>query len=287
MKRILVVGDLTAEIVVSGLSGHPRPGREVFVSNARIEAGGGAARLAGALTRLGRNVTLVAKVGKDELGDLLLGRLKGKVGNVAASRDPKQRTSFSVGFADDGMSWVTYPGATAALSTGDLGSVDGRRYRHLHVASPFQLLGLALVPLFQRAKRAGLTSSLSVGGDPRGRWDLGDLAPNLDLLFLGEPEAKALGRATRTLAGEVPIVAVRRGERGAVAMTRSREWKAAGLAAGPVFDAAFLDGWLDGHRVEQVLAYAVAASSLSAEQAGQIGGTPTRAQALHHLGRRV
>jgi sugar/nucleoside kinase (ribokinase family) len=185
------------------------------------------------------------------------------------------------------MSWVTYPGATAALSSRDLGPIDGRRYRHLHLASPFQLLGLAIVPLLQRAKRAGLTVSLSVGGDPRGRWDLGDLLPNLDLLFLGDPEAKSLGGSPRTLAGEVPIVVLRKGERGAVALMKGREWKASGLAAGAVFDAAFLDGWLDGHRVEEVLAYAVAASSLSAEQGGPIGGTPTRAQALHHVGRKV
>jgi sugar/nucleoside kinase (ribokinase family) len=194
MKSVLVVGDLTAEIVLRGLSGHPRPGREVFVSSARIEAGGGGARIAGALTRLGRKVTLVAKVGRDELGDLLLGRLKGKVERVAVSRDLKQRTSLSVAFSDDqDASLVTYPGATGSLTSRDLGSIDWRRYGHLHLASPFQLLGLALVPLLKRAQGAGLTVSLSVGGDPRGRWDLGDLVPNLNLLLLGEPQLKARG----------------------------------------------------------------------------------------------
>jgi sugar/nucleoside kinase (ribokinase family) len=284
MKRVLVVGDLAAEIHLSGLSGHPRPGREVFVSSARIEPGGAGARFAGALTRLGRQATLVAKVGKDALGGLLLDRLKGKVADLAVSRDPRQGTSLSVAFSDDEPSWVTHPGATAALCSRDLGSIDGRRYGHLHVAAPFQLLGLALLPLLERAKRAGLTVSLSIGGDPRARWDLRSLFPKLDLLFLGEPDARALGGSARNLAERVMLVVVRRGERGAVALTKGRQWKASGLAAGPVFDAAFLDGWLDGHRVEEILAYAVAASSLAAGGGGEIGGTPTRAQALSHVG---
>src|SRR5579864_2979130 len=200
MKRILVIGDLVAEVVLRGLSGHPRPGREVFVSSARIAAGGAGARFAGALSRLGRRVTLIAKVGADEWGDLLLRRLKGKVEKVVASRDPRRRTGLSVAFSEgEEASRVTYPGATASLTSRDLGSIDWRRYEHLHLASPFQLLGLAILPLLRRAKAAGLTVSIGAGGDPRGRWDLKDLAAKVDLLFIGEPAAKALGGSAKAL----------------------------------------------------------------------------------------
>jgi sugar/nucleoside kinase (ribokinase family) len=89
------------------------------------------------------------------------------------------------------------------------------------------------------------------------------------------------------VADRVPLLVVRKGEKGAIALTKGGEWKAPGLAAGPVFDAAFLDGWMDGHRVGEILGYAIAASSLSAEQGGEIGATPTRAEALHHVGRMV
>jgi sugar/nucleoside kinase (ribokinase family) len=139
--------------------------------------------------------------------------------------------------------------------------------------------------LLRKAKAAGLTVSIGVGGDPRGRWDLQDLYPKVDLLFVGEPAAKALGGSARALGNRVTLVVVQRAGKGGVALTKGREWKAPGLAEGAVFDAAFLDGWLDGHRVGEILAYAVAASSLAAEAGADIGATPTRAEALHHVGR--
>jgi ribokinase len=286
MKRILVVGDLGAEIVLGGLSAHPRRGREVFVSDARIRAGGAGARFAGALDRLGRGVTLVARVGGDELGDLVVAGLKGKVQGAARARDRARRTGLSIAFSDDpDASLVTYPGATTALSPRDLAGIDWRRYRHVHIASPFQLLGLPLAPLLRKAKSAGLTVSLSAGSDPRGRWDLRALFPALGVLILGELEAKALGGSARKLAAEVALVVVRRGGKGALALTAAGEWKASGPASGPVFDAAFIDGWLDGHRVPEILAYAVAASSLAAERGDEIGDTPTRSEALRQVAR--
>ena len=264
MKPILVVGDVAAEIALRGLSGHPRRGHEVFVSAAELSAGGDGARFAAALGRLGRDVTFVGKVGKDELGDLLLKRFKGQ----RISRDPRLKTGLRMSLRDDAdASVITSPGATAGFTMADLRAVTFRRYGHLHVASPFQLLGLPLAPLVRKARAAGLTVSISAGNDPRGR-GLADLAP--DVLLTDDPKGP---RGTLTV--------LRRGEKGAQAFTGSGRWKAAGRGAGPVFDAAFIDGWLGGHRVHEILAYAGAAASLAAEE----GVTPTRAEALHYVGR--
>jgi sugar/nucleoside kinase (ribokinase family) len=281
MSRILVVGDLRAEIVLQGLSGHPRRGREVFVSGARLRPGGDGARFTAALKRLGRNVTLVAKVGRDDLGSALLEEVNGAVSYGGLLRDPKARTAMSVLFSDDGdASVVTYPGAGASLNAQDLRRSFGRDCKHLHVASPFQLLGLRLAAVLREARSRRMTISLSAGADPRGRAGLEELGSLVDLLILDDAAAKAGGRRAGA-----PLRVIRRGEKGAVAATAGREWKAPGLAAGPVFDAAFVDGWLEGHRVHEVLRYAVAASSLAAEGGGGIDATPTRAEALHQVGR--
>jgi len=286
MQRILVVGDLGVEIVLGGLSGHPRPGREVFVSSARTRPGGAGGRFAAALARLGRKTTLVAKVGTDEWGRLVRKRLRGQVELLAGSRDPAHGTSLSVAFSDgEEASLVTSPGATAALGPREFRGIDWRRYRHLHVASPFQLLGLPLVPLIQKAVAAGLTVSLGAGADPRGRWDLRALFPKLHVLLAGEAEARALGGSARKLAALGPLVVVCRKGKGPLAFTSGGEWKAPGPASGAVFDAAFIDGWLDGHRVQEILAYAVAASSLAAERGDEIGSTPTRPEVLRCVGR--
>jgi sugar/nucleoside kinase (ribokinase family) len=280
MGRILVLGDLRAEIVLQGLSGHPRRGREVFVSNARIRPGGDGARFTAALKRLGRDATLVAKVGRDDIGSALLQDLNGALSYGGLSRDPKARTGMTVLFSDDGdASAVTYPGAAASLTEQDLRRSIGPECKHLHVASPFQLLSLPLAGALRIARSRKMTVSLSAGADPRGRADFGELGPLVDLLILDEASAKE-GRRSGA-----PLVVVRRGEKGAVAATAGREWKASGLATGPAFDAAFVDGWLEGHRVGEVLQYAVATSSLAAERGGGIDATPTRAEALHQVGR--
>ena len=287
MKPVLVLGDLTAEIVLRGLSGHPGPGREVFVSGARIEPGGTGARVAAALTRFGRKTAFVAKIGRDELGSLLLRRLKGILPLSGISRGSTPGTSLRVAFSEgDDASLVTYPGSTASLKPADLRAVDWRRYSHFHLASPFQLLGLPLLPVLKKARAAGLTVSLSGSVDPRGRGDLAGLYPLLHLLLLTEAEIKAMGVTIPKLAEKVPLLVVRRGLRGAVAATQGGVWKTLGPALGPVFDAAFLDAWLDGHRVGESLSYASAASSLAEERGDALGATPTRAEALHQAERR-
>ena len=268
MKPTLVVGDVMAEVHLSGLSAHPRRGHEVFLSGASMQMGGWGARFAAALTRLGRQVTLIGKVGRDELGRQLRGRTE-------LAEDPKRATGVRIALSEgEEPSVMTYPGATAGLTLKDLGKIDWRRYAHLHVASPFLMPGLALPTLLRKAKAARLTVSVSEGSDPAGRGDLSGASKQIDVLFTG---AKAKDQAA--------LVVVAKGEKGATASTAGREWKHKGFAGGAVFDAAFIDGWLEGHRVHEVLAYAAAASSLSEETGGGMDATPTRSEALHLVGR--
>jgi sugar/nucleoside kinase (ribokinase family) len=287
MKRIFIVGDVAVEILLRGLSGHPRRGREVFLSGARAEPGGAAGRFAAALTRFGRRVTLVGKVGKDPMGELVRRGLRGVVDRAQLAVDPARETGMRLRFSDDEESSVlTSPGATATLDARDVASLPFRRDDHLHVASPFLLPGLPLPAVFRKARARGVTISVGVGGDPRGRSDLKALCPWVQVLLLGEAEAGGMAGA-RAIAGEGPLVIVRRGGKGAVGLTGGKEWKVRGRATGPAFDAAFIDGWLDGHRVHEVLAYASSASALDAEGDGRIGSTPTRAEALRAVGRNV
>lgn len=286
MKSVLVIGDLVTEILLQGLSGHPGRGREVFVSKARVQPGGSGARVAAALSRLGRDVTLAAKIGADALGDMLLEGVTGTINVSGILRDRNTGTGMSVAFSgDEEASLVTFPGATSTLESRDLARVEWPRRGHLHVASPFQLLSLPAEALLRKARARKMTISLSLGGDPRERWNLEGLYPLLDLLLLQESQVRALGSSIRRLADLVPLVVLRRGRRGSVARTSGREWTSRIPAAGAAFDAAFLDGWLEGHRVGEILAYAGAASVLSAGRDGGIGSTPTRAEALQEVGR--
>jgi len=80
------------------------------------------------------------------------------------------------------------------------------------------------------------------------------------VLLADEGAAKALGGTAKKLAEQVTLVVVRKGGRGAEAATKGGAWKVAGPTAGPLFDAVFIDHWLDGDRVQDSLAAACEAS---------------------------
>jgi sugar/nucleoside kinase (ribokinase family) len=137
------------------------------------------------------------------------------------------------------------------------------------------------------------------GWDPRGRWNLEAFYPWLDVLLVNELEAKALAKtgkpaaAVKKLAEQVMLAVVKLGPKGAVAATRGGEWKAPSYpvdavdttGAGDTFDAGFIDGWLQGHRTQEVLSYACACGALSLRKAGGYESQPTRAEALRLVGR--
>jgi sugar/nucleoside kinase (ribokinase family) len=304
MKPVLVVGDLNLEYIFTGLSGHPRYGREVMVSGCSTTLGGSAALFACGLAKLGRAVRFQGRIGKDSNGDFLLDKMRDRGVDVSGvTRDPETGTGISVAFTEtDDRAIVAYLGTVATTTPRDVPTGDLRRFSHLHLTSPFIQLGLrsGFVPLLKKAKRAGLTTSMDPGWDPRERWGLEEFYPWLDVLLVNEVESKAITRirrpadAAKKLAEKVLVAVVKTGPKGAVGATKTGQWKASSYevepvdttGAGDTFDAAFIDGWLAGHRVQEVLAYACAAGALSTEAAGGYDGQPTRAEALHLVGGR-
>ncbi len=301
-KPVLVIGDLNADLILTGLSGHPRYGREVMVSGCSLTLGGSAAIFSCGLVRLGREVRFHGKVGADPTGDFLLKLMRERGVDVSrVRRDGKKGTGMAVAFTEtDDRAIVAYLGTVATTVARDVLPVDWRRYSHLHLTSPFIQLGLSghFVPLLRAARRAGLSTSLDPGWDPRERWNLEPIYPLLDLLLVNEVEAKALTKlrnpaaAAKKLAAKVNLVVVKTGPKGAVAATPAAAWTVPSYAVDPIdttgagdtFDAAFVDGWMSGHRVEEVLAFACAAGALSTEKPGGYDGQPTRAEALRLVG---
>jgi ribokinase len=304
MKPILVVGDLNADLILTGLSGHPRYGREVLVNGCSMTLGGSGAIFACGAARLGRVVKFVGKIGDDTTGDLVLKLMKNRGVDVSGvKRDSKTGTGIAVAFTESGdRALVSYLGTVATATMRELSIGSLKKYEHLHVTSPFLQLGLRsdFARLLMKAKRSGLTTSMDPGWDPRERWDLEAIYPWLDVLLVNEHEAKALtgigspAKAARKLAEKVLLAVVKNGPKGAFASTKIGHWKAGGYkvdavdttGAGDTFDAAFIDGWLQGHRVHEVLAYACAAGAISTEMPGGYEGQPTRSDALHLIGGR-
>src|SRR5262245_41992793 len=100
-KPVLVIGDLNADLILTGLSGHPRYGREVLVSGCHLTLGGSAAIFSCGLARLGRDVRFLGKVGSDPTGDLLLKMMCERGVDVSGvKRDPRRGTGIAVAFTE-------------------------------------------------------------------------------------------------------------------------------------------------------------------------------------------
>jgi sugar/nucleoside kinase (ribokinase family) len=303
-EAVLVVGDLNADLILTGLSGHPRYGREVIVSGCSLTLGGSGAIFACGLAKLGRPVRFQGKIGTDGPGDFVLGLMRKRGVDISGvKRDKKEKTGIAVAFTETGdRALVAYLGTVASTTAKDVPVGNLRRYSHLHLTSPFIQLGLAeeFAPLLRKAKKAGLTTSLDPGWDPRERWNLEEIYPWIDVLLVNEVEAKALtgiarpASAAKKLADRVMLAVVKAGEKGAFAATKSGDWSASSYpmdavdttGAGDTFDAGFIEGWLSGHRIHEVLAFACACGALSTQKPGGYDGQPTRAEALRLVGGR-
>jgi sugar/nucleoside kinase (ribokinase family) len=303
--RVLVVGDLNPDLVLTG-DVVPRFGQvEQLLDRASLTIGGSAAITAHGLARLGRAVSLVAAVGQDSFGDRLLDELSEAGVDVDQTvRRDDVPTGLTVVLSDrDDRAILTLPGAiptlTAAEVAGAVAATRARGLAHLHVASLFLQPGLAaeLPALLRSARAAGLTTSLDTNDDPGGQWHGVDpLLPHLDVFLPNRAEVVAIGRdadphrAARTLAGRGPLVVVKDGADGAFAtrpdgeVVRGRGPRRQPVdttGAGDTFDAAFLDGWLDGSPLDDCLHRAALAGAFAVGALGGTAGQPTRDDLLH------
>jgi sugar/nucleoside kinase (ribokinase family) len=67
--KILVVGELNADLVFGGLHSLPSPGREVLASDFSLELGSSSAICAAGLAKLGAAVSFFGTVGADAMGE--------------------------------------------------------------------------------------------------------------------------------------------------------------------------------------------------------------------------
>jgi sugar/nucleoside kinase (ribokinase family) len=158
--------------------------------------------------------------------------------------------------------------------------------KHLHLSSYFLQKGLQphLVDIFREAQEAGLTTSLDTNDDPDGRWsgDVHELLRHLDILLLNERELIQLAqvedanKAAETLSQQVPVLVVKRGSQGAMAMAGGTKYVVApmvvdmvdSIGAGDSFDAGFVHQFTRGKNIQECLRFANIAGALSVSRAG-------------------
>ncbi len=298
MKRVIVVGEVNPDLVMSGYRNRALPGTEVLVEDATLVLGGASANCAVALARLGNQVAFVSKVGADLWGDFCLGAMGREGIDVSrVTRDPRLKTGITVSLTSPrDRALITHLGSIAALRAGDVPPDAFEGFDHMHVSSYFLQGGLrpGLRALFAAARERGLSTSLNPGFDPSELWgaDLLDTLSEVDLflpdelVLLAMAGDEALDSALRRLSQGRTRIVVKLGvegfatvEAGKVMRRAAFEMDAADITgADASFDAGFLDAWLAGRPLVECLRRAAAAGALSTRGKGATAAHATAAE---------
>ncbi|MEW5979763.1 MAG: sugar kinase [Acidobacteriota bacterium] len=289
---IALAADMCVDLV---LKGNVRPQFqqvEQLVKEYSLEIGGSANIFASQMAKLGARVCVIGYVGLDLFGDFLLHRLREtSVGTGLVRCDPAVRTGLGVSLTEQNdRAILTFLGGIAAVGPADLPSSPKALTRHWHVASFFLMERLRPVwkTFLTQCRSAGVTVSFDSNWDPQMRWEgVHDLLPSVDVFLPNEQEALAISgepnpiAAGRALSKLGPLVVVKRGEKGAIAIRGDRHWEslperpvavADTIGAGDNFDAGFVCGWLSGSKIEDCLALAHRCAAASLAAAGGIEG---------------
>jgi sugar/nucleoside kinase (ribokinase family) len=201
---LIVIGDCNPDIVVTGDDVTPVFGqRERLVDTMSLLIGGSATITAVAAARLGLRVALVAAIGDDPAGQMMLALLsrEGVQTDAVAIRPGLATGMTTVLSAGSDRAILTALGAITTLTAADIPEDLIGRARHLHVSSYFLLqssLGPGLPALLAAARRHGLSTSLDTNDDPAGGWggaDLRSALDQVDVFLPNEVEAVAIGSA--------------------------------------------------------------------------------------------
>ena len=285
---ISVVGELNLDLVLYGLPKELELDREHLATDLSLTLGSSSAIFAHNFALLGNRVGFSSAIGDDPLGGICLARLAESGADLSrVRRFSGRQTGITVILPRPQKRYIlTYPGVMADMRFEDLDLDYVFSARHLHLSSYF--LHRALRPrvpeLFRLAKQAGLTTSLDTNDDPNGLWgsDVLDALKFVDVLLPNEYEACRLAGcdntsgAMETLAGKVPLLVIKRGEKGVLARRGAESFKVAAskvdavdtIGAGDSFDAGFLHQFIRGAALQECLRFGNLTGAFSTTRQG-------------------
>ncbi|MGI5916994.1 MAG: carbohydrate kinase family protein [Anaerolineae bacterium] len=295
---LLIAGELNVDIILQG-DVTPEFGQvEKLVDDLTVCAGGSASIFAAAAARMGLRVLYVSRVGDDLFGHYMIDAMRAvgiDTSHIIVDPEIKTGATVSLSHGQD-RAMLTYLGSIAAIGPQDLPADWHMMARHLHVASPFLLNGLfpTMPSLMRQAKAAGMTVSMDTNWDPAERWELEGFFDALDVFIPNEQEVLAISgecdleRAVDVMEARVPVLVVKRGGDGALAVAGDERLSlpaypvevADTTGAGDTFDGGFLAGWLSGEPLKRCLQLGLACGASAVMQVGGFNGQPTWDEAL-------
>ncbi len=286
--NVTIAGELNLDLILYGLPAELPPERELLAGDMALTLGSSSGIVAHNLASLGTRVGFQSLIGEDSLGQIAVERLAQSGAEISRVRKSKSvGTGLSVILQREGWrNILTYSGAIAKLGLDDLDLDYLCDARHFHLSSYFLQTSLRphVPELFRRLKNAGLTISLDTNDDPEDRFegDIRQVLRQTDIFLPNRREACRIAStddldvAIKMLADIVPLLVVKLGAEGAIAVRGGERIEAPGLnvkvvdavGAGDSFDAGFLHAYLNAKDPKDCLAAANAAGALCATRTG-------------------
>ena len=179
-KKVVVAGHICLDITPifpmwwNSSENMLRPGKLLAMDGVSVNSGGAVANTGLALNLLGVDVSLIAKIGNDEFGRLIIECLDKY--HIDSEKDliksPNVSTSYTVVVAppDSDRMFLHCPGANDTFNTGDVDYSKIREASLFHFGYPplmrrmYENDGEELVRLFQDVKSLGVATSLDMAG---------------------------------------------------------------------------------------------------------------------------
>jgi sugar/nucleoside kinase (ribokinase family) len=288
---VTLAGEITMDLLLYGLPEDLPVERELVADHMALTLGGSSAITAHNLAVLGSRTGLIPQLGADPFTDLCLGALR-RVG-VDLSHAVAPKTNVGTGLTvllqhEQSRRALTYPGTTSCLRYEDLDLAYLASGRHFHLSSFFLQSALRddVPKLLAAMREVGLTTSLDTNDDPEDLWEgpITETLKHLDILMPNEREACKLANessfedAVVKLAEMVPLLVVKRGARGALAVHKGIRYEAPGyitkvvdvVGAGDSFNAGFLHAFVHGAALNDCLALGNACGAYSTTASGGV-----------------
>ncbi len=265
---IVIVGELNVDLILNEIKSFPKIGTEIIANKMTVSLGSSSAIFASNISILGIKTAFAGMMGNDNFGQLVLSSLDSKkVFTEFITIDENQKTgaSIALNYGED-RAMVTFPGAMQQYSLKDIPSEVFHLARHMHLSSLFLQDNMKkdVVELFQKAKQAGMTTSLDVQWDPENKWDVDfeKLLPLVDVFLPNKSELFAITNMTdverglKYLTGTSRIVAVKLDSEGSALFKDGKitYYKAFknnnvkdAIGAGDSFNAGFIGAMLKGY----------------------------------------
>lgn len=293
---VMMLADVCADLTVTG-DVRPRFSQvEQFVDDFSIQLGGSGAIFGSQMARLGVRTTLAWWIGSDLFADFVLSELrKAGMDTTRITQHPTVKTCIGLALSEtNDRAILNYPGTLDVSSPAELDPGLLACCRNWHIAGYFLMRRIkpAWGSCLALCREAGVTTSLDTNWDPEEHWEgVLELLPMIDVFLPNEAEALAISKqadvlsAVRALARYGPLVVVKRGENGALAVKGEHLWELRAsefeirssrivdtTGAGDNFDAGFLCACLRSAGIDDCLALAHRCAVSSLEHAGGIAG---------------